>query len=249
MDKQPSELVVCLHAALSSKSQWQALVLKEDLPWQTLALDLAGHGAEPAKLQGYSLDWELERLRQQVPAERVHLVGHSFGAVVALHWACRYPEQVASLWLYEPVAFYLLQPGSEEYQQLQSFGQRLQELAEVQDWPAAAAWFVDYWQGGPSFAYLPEPARRLLSSQMPQVMAQARELWQPRSALQLRMPVQLVSGRYSPTVLHRVEEALGNCCSQLSQQQVEAGHMGPLLQPQRVLPELERWLQLQLQAS
>jgi len=40
---------------------------------------------------------DLDAVRQAVGIDRVHLMGHSFGGIVAMQYAVRYPEQVASL--------------------------------------------------------------------------------------------------------------------------------------------------------
>jgi pimeloyl-ACP methyl ester carboxylesterase len=67
--------------------------------WNALAADLPGHGrsgGEPLRSVEATADW-LGRLIGALPAERVALVGHSMGALVALELAARRPELVASL--------------------------------------------------------------------------------------------------------------------------------------------------------
>ena len=60
-----------------------------------------GRSAEPAPdaanydLLAYAED--LDAVRKAVGAERVHLLGHSWGGVVAMHYATVYPERVRSL--------------------------------------------------------------------------------------------------------------------------------------------------------
>jgi proline iminopeptidase len=46
-------------------------------------------------LEGYAAD--VEAIRQAVGAERVHVMGHSWGGIVAMEYAILYPEHVASL--------------------------------------------------------------------------------------------------------------------------------------------------------
>jgi proline iminopeptidase len=52
-------------------------------------------GSEPFKPNDYVDD--LEALRQHTGQERIHLLGHSFGGMVALSYLGRYPEHVASM--------------------------------------------------------------------------------------------------------------------------------------------------------
>lgn len=68
--------------------------------------DLRGHGRSEQPPDGYTLDDSVEDLYGVVDAlgvdGRVHLVGHSYGASVALRAGLRYPERLAGLTLIEP---------------------------------------------------------------------------------------------------------------------------------------------------
>src|SRR5947207_7315785 len=104
-----------LHSWLSSKSQWGALAERLASRFRVIALDLCGYGdnAVPAMGTAFTLDDEVrfvtDRLDDLVEARvRVHLVGHSYGGLVALRFAQCRSHRVASLSLYEPVAFRLL---------------------------------------------------------------------------------------------------------------------------------------------
>ena len=57
-----------------------------------------GQSTEPSK--GYAMDnyvADLEAVRQAVGAERVHLLGHSWGGLVALRYAVTHPQRVRSI--------------------------------------------------------------------------------------------------------------------------------------------------------
>jgi pimeloyl-ACP methyl ester carboxylesterase len=61
---------------------------------------IGGSSAPPADPAHYELaDYveDLEAVRRAVGAEQVHLLGHSWGGVVSMHYATLYPEQVRSL--------------------------------------------------------------------------------------------------------------------------------------------------------
>jgi pimeloyl-ACP methyl ester carboxylesterase len=53
--------------------------------------------AEPANYDLANYVEDLEAVRRAVGAEQVHLLGHSWGGVVAMHYATLYPENVHSL--------------------------------------------------------------------------------------------------------------------------------------------------------
>ncbi len=101
-----------LHCSGSSARQWAPVVAALGDDMDATALDLIGYGlGAPAWPVGVpcSLDDEALRLAPWLrDGPPVHLVGHSFGATVALQLALRWPSRVASLTLYEPVRFALL---------------------------------------------------------------------------------------------------------------------------------------------
>src|SRR5262249_26264908 len=74
----------------------------------TIAFDLPGHGGStkalkgPADGAGFAAD--LDRLLAALGIERIHLVGHSMGGAIALHFASWQSERVAGLSLIAPAA-------------------------------------------------------------------------------------------------------------------------------------------------
>ncbi len=102
------ETVVLLHSSGSSSRQWSALIERLSPRYDVRAVDLHGHGAQPAwpGRQPLALADEVTLvepiLREAGP---VHLVGHSYGGAVALKVAELHPQSVRSLVAYEPVLF------------------------------------------------------------------------------------------------------------------------------------------------
>ena len=101
--------VVCLHANSSNSGQWRALMELLAGGFHVLAADLFGSGQSPA----WPADRELT-LRDEVAflepvfagaGDPVALVGHSYGAAVALIAAVSQPDRVRALAVYEPVLF------------------------------------------------------------------------------------------------------------------------------------------------
>lgn len=70
---------------------------------RTIAFDLPGHGGSTKALQGpvdgSSFAADLDRLLAALGVERVHLVGHSMGGAIALHFVSWQPTRVASVTL------------------------------------------------------------------------------------------------------------------------------------------------------
>jgi 3-oxoadipate enol-lactonase len=101
------EDVVLLHAVTGNLSIWLFSnlmgVLAEE--FRVTAYDLRGHGASDVPASGYtSADMveDLRRLHADLRLGPALLVGHSFGAVVAVHAAVLYPDMVRGLILSDP---------------------------------------------------------------------------------------------------------------------------------------------------
>ena len=90
--------VVMIHGLTGNLAVWHLKIVP--MLWdhfRILTYDLRGHGYSDMPPSGYSADdmaTDLEELMASLGIERAHLVGHSFGADVALYFAYRYPERV-----------------------------------------------------------------------------------------------------------------------------------------------------------
>lgn len=98
--------IVLVHGLTGDLSVWYLHVMfplaKE---FRVTAYDLRGHGYSEVTASGYTsaqLAADLCGLLDSLRIDRAHLIGHSFGATIALHCAVLYPERVASLVLAEP---------------------------------------------------------------------------------------------------------------------------------------------------
>jgi pimeloyl-ACP methyl ester carboxylesterase len=93
-------------------------------------------------------------------ATPVTLVGHSFGGVVALAAALRFPEQVAGLVLFEANPMDVLRLSGEDRLLGEARDLASAFEAEVsQNVPDAPGLIIDYWNGRGSFERLPDPVR------------------------------------------------------------------------------------------
>ena len=107
--------VVLLHSSMSSKGQWRELIQRMRDCYRLIAIDLHGYGdtSLPQSADCFALDDEVRLVESVLTSalqtgQRFHLVGHSYGGVVALQLAQRQPQRVRSLSLFEPIPFHLL---------------------------------------------------------------------------------------------------------------------------------------------
>jgi lipase len=124
-----------------------------------IAPDMVGHGAGPPGDRSRDFhDQAPSTCARALPEGPVHLVGHSFGATVALRLAIEAPERVASLTLIEPVLFAAAPDGAEKRANADTLG-RMGPMIDAGDEAGAARLFLSVWGSGEDFDRLP-PARR-----------------------------------------------------------------------------------------
>jgi pimeloyl-ACP methyl ester carboxylesterase len=94
--------VVLVHGAvLGGREAWRAQRPLTER-WTLVAPDRPGHGRSPDARQDF--ETEAPIVADQLLQEPVHLVGHSYGAIVAMLAAARKPDKVRSLTVIEPPA-------------------------------------------------------------------------------------------------------------------------------------------------
>ena len=145
------------------------------------ALCLPRAGSGPLRLcherdTPLSLDAEAALIEPLIDAFTgpVYLVGHDYGAAVALKLAQRRRERIAGLVLYEPAAFgLLLADPTSRYDTLEIVVLRrvLGPYLDAGDWFRAALRYVDHWSGADAWERLSTPQRATIASRMPELCA------------------------------------------------------------------------------
>lgn len=244
--------IVLLHSSMSSKSQWSELTERLRDSYRLIAIDLIGYGESGMPSGGYSLDDEVRRVeavlaRQLRPGEPFHLVGHSYGGVVALQLAAqpRLPG-LRSLSLFEPIAFHLLPDRDPDLAVVRAVWREIAEKLAAGDALGAAGCFVDYWSGPGAFAQLRENRRLVLARQVPKILLELRAVAEEaRNAAAYRridVPVCLVNGLWSPEPAQRLTSMFADILPQASCFEVAAGHMAPITHPAQVNPIFEKFI-------
>ncbi len=96
--------LLLLHGlALGNMASWYApIALTLAQQAQVLLYDLRGHGDSTRSAEGYDLATQVEDLcavLAHYALDTIDLAGHSVGALIALAFACRYPQRVRRLML------------------------------------------------------------------------------------------------------------------------------------------------------
>ena len=93
--------VILVHGITSDLSYWMLTLLPKLMERHRVTVyDLRGHGFSDVPPTGYTtgeLARDLHGLMDGLEIGRAHIVGHSYGGAIALHYAALYPERVRSL--------------------------------------------------------------------------------------------------------------------------------------------------------
>lgn len=231
--------VVLLHASAGSARQWQALAAQLEPRWRVLAVEFHGHGHCPV-WQGRAPLTLADDAALVAPllarCGGAHLVGHSYGAAVALKLATLVPSLVRSVVAYEPVLFRLLldAPGGRAgAQQVLALGESLREALALGELRVAARRFVSFWCGEAAWNSLPEHRQRQVASRMPGVLGQfealIREPLQVVQLARLAMPLLLLTGSATVDVTQRIGALLRSRLPQARHERLPGlDHMGPV---------------------
>jgi pimeloyl-ACP methyl ester carboxylesterase len=107
--------VVLVHGTMGGKEDWFEVRRRLSAGFEVTAFDRRGRGDSQDGPE-YSIEREVEDVLAVIDASKppVHLVGHSFGAVVSLLAAARAGDRIDKLVIYEP-PMGEVQPASDEW--------------------------------------------------------------------------------------------------------------------------------------
>ena len=206
------------------------------------AMDLPGHGRSPPRDPARDFHDQATAMARSVMPAGAHLIGHSFGATVALRLALEGAE-VASLTLIEPVLFAAArEAGAPAYRDhIAAFGP-VEAAFRAGAREEAARLFSALWGAGQAWEAVPEAARAyqaeridLIFAGTPALEDDAAGLLEPGRLEGLDVPVLLVEGGGSPGVVAATQGRLAERLPDARRVVVEgAAHMAPLTHPDAV---------------
>ena len=232
--------VILIHSSGMSSRQWSRLVEAFGPDFSVVAPDLLGSGSNPLWPDDAPFDMglDVQVLERRIDelGGRVHLAGHSYGGLLALTIARRKPSRVASLAVYDPVAFGVIHDAEDEAG-LRDL-ERLGRSSIFNDWALGGSdpWFeafIDYWNGPGAWRAMSEAGRQSFLRVGRKVFYEVWSLGHdrtPRSAYRVvDAPTLLLSGGASEVAARRVVELLAPAMPRAELRFIEgAGHMGPL---------------------
>jgi pimeloyl-ACP methyl ester carboxylesterase len=230
--------VLLLHSSASSSTMWLPLLDMLKGRFRVLAPDLIGYGRTDPWPDGRDIAPAdevrlIEPLVRNEPAG-VHVVGHSFGGVIALHLALAGRIAIRSLTLIEPVAFFMLRNAQEHaaLAEITAVSDAYRTHLAAGDPDAALRGFIDYWAGAPVWDFMEEATRAPMRRSAGQVMRNfAITMMDPGldAIGGLSMPIRLWSGDRSRLPTRRIAAILAERLSNVTMETVTgANHLLPL---------------------
>lgn len=247
--------IVCIHSNASTSGQWRGLLDLLAPKFRVLAPDSYGAGKSP--------QWPSDRvitLRDEVAlidpilaraGSPLTLVGHSYGAAIALIAALERPGHVRAMALYEPTLFSLLDAQATPPNEADGIRNAVAAASGALDGgnqDAAAERFIDYWMGAGSWKQTPEQRRPAIAEAVTNVRRWAHALFTeptPLAAFRaLDVPVLYMVGKRSTPSARGVARLLVNALPRAELLEFDdLGHMGPITHPDTVNEAIARFLE------
>ena len=233
--------VLAIHCTLAHSGAWRGVAQALDHAATFTAFDMLSHGRSP--------DWDgqgdvqdrMTEIGERFLTGRMDLVGHSFGATVALRLAVAHPERVQSLTMIEPVFFAVaLADAPELLAGHEADAAPFSERLAAGDYETGARLFNRMWSEGQSrWAELPEVTRaamvrsiRLVPACRPSLYDDLAGLLKPGQLARVTAPALLLRGDRSHPVMAAINDGLARRLPDAQSLVVPgSGHMLPITHP------------------
>ena len=107
-DEGTGPAIVFVHGIGSRRAAWRKIINGLGTGYRCIAYDLRGHGDSPRTPSAFGLDelvLDLERVRERLNLDKIHIVGHSLGGMIGPAYARRFAQRVLSISLLSTAAF------------------------------------------------------------------------------------------------------------------------------------------------
>lgn len=238
--------VVCIHSNASNSSQWRGLMDLLSPSYRVLAPDSYGSGKSPEwpSDRVITLSDEVALIEPVLAAagSPLTLIGHSYGAAVALLAALQNPSRVRAIAVYEPTLFSLEESQTPSPNGVDGIRHAVAAASIALDQgekDEAAQHFIDFWMGSGSWQQTPAERKPSIVQSVTNVRRWSHALFTeptPLAAFQtLKMPILYMLGEKSPESAHAVARRLVPILPNVRTVTFEGlGHMAPITHPETI---------------
>jgi pimeloyl-ACP methyl ester carboxylesterase len=224
--------IVLVPGSFATQSAWSGVVEALSNRFRTVTTSLPGHGGtrESRTASNCSIDRSSEAVEAVVrrTGGPVHLVGHSYGAMVCLDLALCGLTPLMSLTLIEPVAFGLLRRAGEPSLSEQFADMHAAHVRAVEaDERDAARRVFDYLGGPGQFDALPSCVRERITATTPSHVLDTRSGFDPTvpALRNILLPTRVLRGERTARSLYTCADILSRAMANASLHTIAgAGH-------------------------
>jgi len=220
-----------IHCSLAHHETLMPLAAKLS-PASDVFFDLPGHGRSAA-WAGTDYHSDATAIAAALLRGPAHIIGHSFGATVALRLAAERPDLVSRVTLIEPVMF-AATIGTAAHAAHQVATEPFVAALDVNDRTAATQIFLDMWGNGRAWGDLSDRKRATLTAQINLIPAAASTIEHDIHGVLERLgditcPVDLIEGGDSQAIMPAIMSGLAELTPRAHRHIIAgAGHMVPL---------------------
>ena len=212
------EPIVFIHGSYATTSTWKKIIEALAVDHLCLSIKLPGHCGtpDPIDFANPNIETELKIIEQAIrrTTDRpVHLVGHSYGGVVALALALKGSITLKQLTLFEPVAVWVLRTMNDAamYSRVEEFLSTYRKHAAL-NLPNTCGEVIDFWGNGNHFASFPARMKSdmalLLQNNLRHWDICTQSAFTRRNLNELSCPTHLVGGSNSNPVAQAIADYL-----------------------------------------
>jgi len=234
-------VALAVHCSLGHGAMWAKLAARFEGRMRWICPDMIGHGSSD-KWDGRAdltaaIACGVEAVLAQAGGP-VHLIGHSFGAAVALVAAIRQPGLIRSVTFFEPM-LPLMAQDRPDWEAMNNANAPFRAAYVAGDIEQAARLFVTRWGTGRRWEEMSPRARaravddiHMIEGQRPGINDDSCGILAPGALARLAVPVTLVQGAESPPMIAAMIEGFAERLADVQVVTVPgAGHMVPVTHP------------------
>ncbi|QFI37077.1 alpha/beta hydrolase [Moritella marina ATCC 15381] len=219
--------IVFIHGSYASTSTWKKIVQQLALTHHCISIKLPGHCGmpDPDDFNAPNISTELDIIESviaELTNQPIHLIGHSFGGVVALALALKGSVNITQLTLFEPVSTWVFKSVGDldMTAQVNTFIQDYRESISNNE-VYACGQVIDFWGGKGSFEPLPDfikDGMKPLTNNNNRHWSLCENTYHHRSALNaLTIPTKLICGSASNPIAQKIVQYLSHELSNAKQ--------------------------------